>query len=150
MVGLGMLMLCFAFFGLWLFLRGKLESDTLFLRLGVLLGPAGFIAVIAGWFTTEVGRQPFTVYGLLRTADSVSPITANSVGMSLIVFIFSYCTVFFAGFYYISRLIVAGPADTPEAAGDIPSQPVLSDRIDIRDFDQEMHLATSTTGDDQP
>jgi cytochrome d ubiquinol oxidase subunit I len=150
MVGLGILMLCFAIIGLWLFLRGKLETNTLFLRLGVLLGPTGFIAVIAGWTTAEVGRQPYTVYGLLRTVDSVSPITANSVGMSLIVFIFTYCTVFFAGFYYISRLIIAGPAETSGLAGEIPSQPVLSDRMDIRDFEQDMHLATSTTGDDQP
>ena len=150
MVGLGVLVLCFAFFGLWLFMRGTLQANTLFLRLAVLLGPAGFIAVIAGWTTAEVGRQPYTVYGLLRTVDSVSPITANSVGMSLIVFIFTYCTVFFAGFYYISRLIIAGPAETPGTSGDIPSQPVLSDRMDIRDFEHDMQLATSTTGDDQP
>ncbi|MGH8119669.1 MAG: cytochrome ubiquinol oxidase subunit I, partial [Gammaproteobacteria bacterium] len=96
----------------------------------------------------EVGRQPYTVYGLLRTVDSVSPITANSVGMSLIVFIFAYSTVFFAGFYYISRLIVAGPAKT--TMGGKPSPPVLSDRIDIRDLDQDLQLATSSTGDDQP
>ncbi|MGH8119289.1 MAG: cytochrome ubiquinol oxidase subunit I, partial [Gammaproteobacteria bacterium] len=60
MVGIGVVMLGFAFYGLWLFLRGKLEANPLFLRLGVLLGPAGFIAVIAGWFTAEVGRQPYT------------------------------------------------------------------------------------------
>ena len=150
MVGLGVMMLCFAFLGLLLILRGKLEANTFFLRLGVLLGPAGFIAVIAGWFTAEVGRQPYTVYGLLRTVDSVSPITTNSVGLSLIVFIFAYGTVFVAGFYYISRLIIAGPSATPGAAGDAPSQPVLSDRMDIRDFDQELQLTTSTTGDDQP
>jgi len=148
MVGIGVVMLGFAFYGLWLFLRGRLETAPLFLRLGVLLGPTGFIAVIAGWFTAEVGRQPYTVYGLLRTADSVSPITADSAGMSLIVFIFTYSIVFFAGFYYISRLIIAGPVKTPSR--DIPSQPVLSDRIDISDFDQELHLATTTTGDDQP
>jgi len=148
MVGIGIVMLGFAFYGLWLLLRGRLESSPLFLRLGVLLGPAGFIAVIAGWFTAEVGRQPYTVYGLLRTVDSVSPITANSVGMSLIVFIFTYCTVFFAGFYYISRLIIAGPSAT--AAGEVPTPPMLSDRTNIRDFEQEMDLATSSTGDDQP
>lgn len=150
MVGLGVLMLCFAFFGLWLFMRGQLEANTLFLRLGVLLGPSGFIAVIAGWFTTEVGRQPYTVYGLLRTVDSVSPITANSVGMSLIVFIFTYGIVFFAGFYYISRLIVAGPGELPGPLAHITPLPVLSDRLDISEYDRDMQLATSTTGDDQP
>jgi cytochrome d ubiquinol oxidase subunit I len=148
MVGIGVVMLGFAVYGLWLFRRGRLDASPLFLRLGVLLGPAGFIAVIAGWFTAEVGRQPYTVYGLLRTAESVSPITAGSAGMSLMVFIFAYSIVFCAGFYYIGRLIGSGPVKVPY--GGKPLQPVLSDRIDITDFDQDLHLATSSTGDDQP
>jgi cytochrome bd ubiquinol oxidase subunit I len=135
MVGLAMLMLAFAMFGIWLFRRDQLETTPLFLRLGVLLGPAGFIAVIAGWFTAEVGRQPYTVYGLLRTVDSVSPVTADSVGMSLIVFIFTYIIVFCAGIYYISKLILIGPVDTSDPLKGMESAPTLSDRIEFSGFE---------------
>ena len=135
MVGLGLMMLGFAGFGIWLFRQGKLETTPLFLRLGVLMTPAGFIAVIAGWFTAEVGRQPYTVYGLLRTVDSVSPITADSVGMSLIVFVFTYAIIFFAGIYYISRLVLAGPLETAEPLKDMEAKPALSDRIEFSGFE---------------
>jgi cytochrome d ubiquinol oxidase subunit I len=73
------------------------------------MGPAGFIAVLAGWVTTEVGRQPFTVYGLLRTADSVSPLAAPAVASSLIAFVIVYFTIFAAGIVYILRLMAAPP-----------------------------------------
>ena len=73
------------------------------------MGPAGFIAVLAGWITTEVGRQPFTVYGLLRTADSASPLAAPAVASSLIAFIIVYFIVFAAGVIYILRLMAAPP-----------------------------------------
>jgi cytochrome d ubiquinol oxidase subunit I len=73
------------------------------------MGPAGFIAVLAGWITTESGRQPYTVYGLLRTADSVSPIAAPAVGGSLIAFVVVYFTVFAAGVFYILRLMNEPP-----------------------------------------
>lgn len=135
MVGLGMLMLGFAVFGLWLFRQGKLDTTPLFLRLGVLMMPAGFIAVIAGWFTAEIGRQPYTVYGLLRTVDSVSPVTADGVGMSLIVFVFTYGIVFFSGIYYISRLVLAGPSETAESLKDMESKLALSDRIEFSGFE---------------
>jgi len=73
------------------------------------MGPSGFIAVLAGWITTEVGRQPYTVYGLLRTADSVSPIAAPAVAASLIAFIVVYFLVFGAGTYYLLRLMAHAP-----------------------------------------
>jgi cytochrome d ubiquinol oxidase subunit I len=73
------------------------------------MGPAGFIAVLAGWVTTEVGRQPFTVYGLLRTADSVSPLAAPAVASSLIAFVIVYFIIFAAGAVYILRLMAAPP-----------------------------------------
>lgn len=135
MVGLGILMVVFAFTGLWLFLKNRLETSSLFLRFGVLMGPAGFIAVIAGWFTAEVGRQPYTVYGLLRTVNSVSPITAESVGMSLIVFVFTYSIVFFAGIYFITRLVLAGPSETDEPLEGMVSRPALSDRIEFSGYE---------------
>ena len=73
------------------------------------MGPSGFVAVLAGWVTTEVGRQPFTVYGLLRTSDSLAPIAAPAVATSLIAFIVVYFFVFGAGVFYIMRLMGKPP-----------------------------------------
>jgi len=73
------------------------------------MGPAGFVAVLAGWITTEVGRQPFTVYGLLRTAESSSAIAAPAVAASLVAFIVVYFLLFGAGTFYIVRLMGAAP-----------------------------------------
>jgi cytochrome d ubiquinol oxidase subunit I len=84
------------------------------------MGPSGFVAVIAGWVTTEVGRQPYTVYGLLRTTESVSPLQAPAVASSLIAFIVVYFIVFGAGITYVLRLMATPPraAETgPEAGG---------------------------------
>ena len=87
-----------------------------------LMGPMGFVAVLAGWVTTEVGRQPYTVYGLLATAQSVSPIAAAGVGASLIAFIIVYFAVFGAGVFYILRLMshrpMAGEPDQPGRGAD--------------------------------
>jgi cytochrome d ubiquinol oxidase subunit I len=75
----------------------------------IAMGPAGFIAVLAGWITTETGRQPFTVYGLLRTVDSASPLAAPAVASSLIAFIIVYFAVFTMGVIYILRLMAQPP-----------------------------------------
>lgn len=109
MVGLG-----FGIFGLGLFSLvaracGKLHDWRLLHRLAILFGPAGFVAVIAGWVTTEVGRQPYTVYGLLRTDESVSPLAAPAVGASLIAFVIVYFAVFGAGLWYILKLMAKTP-----------------------------------------
>ena len=69
----------------------------------------GFVAVIAGWVVTETGRQPWVVYGLLRTADACLPVAGGTVLGTLIMFVLAYCTVFWFGIYYINRLIVRGP-----------------------------------------
>ena len=95
-------------------LRGRLYDATWLKRAAVVMGPSGFAAVLAGWITTEVGRQPWTVYGLLRTSESVSPIGAEAVGTSLVVFFFVYLAVFGAGTLYVLRLM----ADTPKHAED--------------------------------
>ena len=110
------------------------------------MGPAGFIAVLAGWVTTETGRQPFTVYGLLRTVDSASPLAAPAVASSLIAFIIVYFVVFGAGVIYILRLMAAPPhhgeqgprGDTPAraagitpAAGAAAGDRVMTAAIDI-------------------
>jgi cytochrome d ubiquinol oxidase subunit I len=120
MVGIGVLMLFIGVYGSWLVWRGRLERDRWFLRLVFLSGPLGFIAVIAGWITAEVGRQPYTVQGLLRTAESVSPVTAGAVGTSLIVFVFVYGIIFTAGSWYLFHLAWAGPRGKDEAAADKP------------------------------
>jgi cytochrome d ubiquinol oxidase subunit I len=122
MVGLGVLMLFIGWFGAWLAWRGTVERHRWFLRLCLVSGPAGFIAVLSGWFTAEIGRQPWTVQGLLRTADSVSPVTAGAVGMSLIVFVFVYTIVFSAVMLYMARLAIKGPVlVAPEPVKDKPS-----------------------------
>ncbi len=115
MVGIG-----FAIFGLGLWSlynrwRGTLFQNAWLHRFSVLMGPAGFIAVLAGWVTTEVGRQPYTVYGLLKTADSASPIDAPAVSASLTAFAIVYFLVFGAGVFYILRLMGNLPHETETA-----------------------------------
>lgn len=116
MVGLGLAMLGLGVWSLLARWRGGLY-DWRWLHLGaVALAPAGLIAVIAGWVTTEVGRQPFTVYGLMRTAESASPIAAPAVAASLMAFVVVYFCVFGAGIYYVLRLM----ANPPQPGEDLP------------------------------
>jgi cytochrome d ubiquinol oxidase subunit I len=110
MAGLGMLMILMALIGVLLRHRQRLFESRWFQRFVVVMGPTGFVSLIAGWITTEVGRQPWVVYGVMRTADALSPVTAQSVGVSLLVFVIVYCVVFGTGMYYILRLIRQGPA----------------------------------------
>ncbi|EKE44257.1 Quinol oxidase subunit I QxtA [Oceaniovalibus guishaninsula JLT2003] len=105
MVGLGLLMLAVGLWSGWARWRGTLYTDRWLHRASVLMAPAGLVAIIAGWITTEVGRQPFTVYGEMMTADSASPIAASAVGASLMAFIVIYFAVFGAGILYILRLM---------------------------------------------
>ncbi|GGE51801.1 cytochrome ubiquinol oxidase subunit I [Agaricicola taiwanensis] len=109
MVGIGFLMLGLGLWSLWARWKGTLYSSHTLHRAAVVMGGSGFVAVLAGWYTTEVGRQPYTVYGLLRTADSLSPISAASVGASLIGFIIVYFIVFGMGVYYLFRLMRRTP-----------------------------------------
>ena len=73
------------------------------------MGPSGFIALLAGWFTTEVGRQPWVIYGVMRTKDALSPVSAEQVGLTLIIFVVVYCIVFGIGIYYMLKLMHKGP-----------------------------------------
>ncbi len=109
MVGLGMLMLALAVFSLWARVRHRLYDWKLLHLFALAMGPAGFVAVIAGWVTTEVGRQPYTVHGLLRTSESASPLHAPAVASSLLAFIVVYFIVFGAGVFYILRLMSHSP-----------------------------------------
>jgi cytochrome d ubiquinol oxidase subunit I len=119
MVGMGLIMLAVSWFGVWLRFRGRLETTRWFLWVSFLSFPTGFVAVLAGWFTAEVGRQPWVVYGLLRTKDAVTPsLTTGDVAFSLIAYIVVYVTIYSFGFYYIYRLLRDGPAG--EVAGALP------------------------------
>jgi cytochrome bd ubiquinol oxidase subunit I len=120
MVGLGLLMIGIGLFSLWLRLRKRLFDTPRFAQLMLLMAPAGVVSILAGWFVSEVGRQPYTVYGLLRTADSASPIGAPGVAGSLVAFALVYLTVFGAGLWYLIRLI----RSDPEAGSQEPEGPV--------------------------
>ena len=113
MVGLGFLMLGLALWGAWRRWRGNLYHSRPLLWSAVAMGPAGFIAVISGWIVTEVGRQPFTVYGLLKTTDSVAPLQVEAVSSSLVAFIVVYFLIFGAGTFYLLRLMKKPPEAGP-------------------------------------
>ncbi len=131
MVGLGVAMLAIVALGLWLRLRGRLFDNDAFLRLCQVCAPIGFFAVIAGWVTTEVGRQPWTVYGLMRTADSVSPsLSSRDVLISLAAYMVVYLVVFPAGAIVMTRIVRKGPASADEAdaaiEGGRPAAPIMA------------------------
>jgi cytochrome d ubiquinol oxidase subunit I len=110
MVGIAFIMLFVALAGQVLRLRGRLWESVWFLRLCQWVAPLGFIAVVAGWTTTEVGRQPWTVYGLMRTADSVSPsLTGMDVALSLAFYIVVYLIMFPTGIAFMAGLVRRGP-----------------------------------------
>tara|TARA_Y100001956_G_scaffold47442_1_gene46164 strand:- start:2772 stop:4160 length:1389 start_codon:yes stop_codon:yes gene_type:complete len=115
MIGIGLGMLMIGLISLWLRKKRTLYKTPWFHRVCILFGPAGFVAVLAGWITTEVGRQPYTVYGLLKTVDSASPIDAAAVSVSLTAFIVVYFIIFGAGFFYLIRLMRKSPTRYEEA-----------------------------------
>jgi cytochrome d ubiquinol oxidase subunit I len=114
MVGLGMLMIATGLVGLVLFLKKQLFSTRWFHVWCMAMTPAGFVAVVSGWFVTEVGRQPFIVYNVLRTSETISPVAGGSIAVSLAAFVITYGLVFTAGAYYILKLIGKGPETTEE------------------------------------
>jgi cytochrome d ubiquinol oxidase subunit I len=111
MVGIGGLMLALVAASWWLRYIGRLFDSALFLRACIAMTPLGFVAVLAGWTTTEVGRQPWTVYGLMRTVDSVPPsLTGAAALATLLAYMAVYLVIFPSGFYVMARLIHKGPA----------------------------------------
>ena len=109
MVALGILMILQGFYGLWLRRKKSLYTQSWYLKFSILMGPTGLIAILAGWFTTEVGRQPWVVYGLQRTRDAVSAHGDLQMSISLICFFVVYSSVFGFGYYYMIRQIKQGP-----------------------------------------
>ena len=123
MVGMGFLMFGLGLFSLWARWRGTLYHSRFVHLFAILMGPAGFVAVLAGWITTETGRQPFTVYGLLRTAQSASPLAAPAVGSSLAAFAIVYFAVFASGVIYLLRLMAQPPyPGEPGPPSDVPAR----------------------------
>jgi len=123
MVGIGILMLLVAIVGQFLMRsNGRLWRSDGFLRLCTWFAPLGFVAVISGWVVTEVGRQPWTVYGLMRTADSVSPsLTGHDVAISLALYVIVYLIMFPTGIAFMAGLVRRGPAETQEPSSFIES-----------------------------
>ncbi|MBJ8417822.1 cytochrome ubiquinol oxidase subunit I [Acinetobacter courvalinii] len=150
MVGLGMLMVLLSLVALWLRKTGKLYGTSWFLKFAFVMGPAGYIALLAGWVTTEVGRQPWVIYGVMRTKDGLSQtVTADQVGISLIIFVGVYTIVFGSGIYYMLKLLKKGPefidAIEHEPAGPghfkTPMRPLsaVDESIDGQDQSKEKH-----------
>jgi cytochrome d ubiquinol oxidase subunit I len=125
MVGVGFALLALVIWGAVLWVRGELSTNSLFLRVAAHSWPAGFIAIVSGWIVTEVGRQPWIVTGVLRTGDAASPLTGETVMVSLALFVLVYGVVFSTGIYSINRLINRGPApEVIEKGGGLPSRPL--------------------------
>ena len=127
MVGCGIIMLALAWFGSYLSLVRRIEQHRWLLWLIFLSFPLPFIAILTGWFTAEVGRQPWVVYGVLRTADAVTPfLTARAATTSLVIFCTIYTLIFAFGTFYIYRLLRTGPVGHAigVAATAVPNRPM--------------------------
>nr|WP_206696238.1 cytochrome ubiquinol oxidase subunit I [Agrobacterium leguminum] len=140
MVALGFAMLGIGLWSLLARYRRRLYEWVWLHRATVCMGPAGFVAVIAGWITTEVGRQPFTVYGLLRTAESHSPLAAPAIAVSLLAFVIVYFFAFGSGIFYLLRLMAkppepheSEPANVPQRAAGLTPAPGLGASLPLED-----------------
>ncbi|CAN1723810.1 cytochrome bd ubiquinol oxidase subunit I [Hyphomicrobium sp. 1Nfss2.1] len=125
MVGLGVIMLGIGMVGAWLWFRGRLFTSKWYLGWVQYAWPLGFIAILSGWYVTEIGRQPWIATGILRTLDAASPVAFSAVLIGLVLFVLVYGVVFSMGIFYINRLIEYGPkGEAVEAPEGIPSRPL--------------------------
>jgi cytochrome d ubiquinol oxidase subunit I len=146
MVGCGLIMLALAWLGTWLRRKGRLERSRMLLWLIFLSFPLPFIAILTGWFTAEVGRQPWIVYGVLRTADAMTPfLTARAALTSLIVFCSVYTLIFAFGVVYIYRLLRAGPAGglVEPTPGAVPQRPLSVVDVPLEPAPRPVPIVTS-------
>ncbi|OWW21976.1 cytochrome ubiquinol oxidase subunit I [Noviherbaspirillum denitrificans] len=123
MLAIGMLMILIGLTGAVLWWRKTLFTHRRYLTFVSYCWPLGFIAIIAGWMVTEIGRQPWVAYGVLRTADATSPVAAGTVALSLVLFVLVYCVVFSIGILYVYRMLRKGPAATHGAEA-LPNRPL--------------------------
>jgi cytochrome d ubiquinol oxidase subunit I len=134
MVGVGLAMIGIGFVGAFLWWRRSLFETGWYLQPVSYAWPLGFIAILAGWWVTETGRQPFLVYGVLRTLDAVSAVSFGAVLTSLILFVAVYSSVFSMGILYINKLIEKGPEGKSIAPPDaLPSRPLAAAQGAARD-----------------
>jgi cytochrome d ubiquinol oxidase subunit I len=127
MVGMGLIMVAISWVGVVLIWRGQLESSRWFLWAAFLSFPTGFIAVLCGWYTAEVGRQPWVVYHILRTKDAITPsLTGGEALFSLVAYVAVYVAIYAFGLTYIYRLLRRGPAAEPEAVSQLPGRPIAA------------------------
>ena len=127
MVAMGLAMVALGIWGAAAWALKRLDASRWYHRALVLAGPSGFIAVLAGWITAEIGRQPYVVYGVIRTADAASPVSVEAVATSLLFFIVVYSIVFSAGALYILRLMAKGPdshEEPPQDTNEPPGTPM--------------------------
>jgi cytochrome bd ubiquinol oxidase subunit I len=125
MVGMGLIMMAISWIGLFLVWRSRLEGARWFLWAAFLSFPTGFIAVLCGWYTAEVGRQPWVVYGILRTEDAITPsLTGGQVLFSLIAYVIVYAVIYAFGLTYIYRVLKAGPTAEPSVSRLTPGRPI--------------------------
>lgn len=125
MVGLGMLMVTLGLWAAWRRWRGRLYEGRWFLRFATLMGPSGLIAILAGWYTTEIGRQPWIIHGVMRTSEAVSDHSALTMSVTLVTFVVAYLIVFGIGTRYMLKLVGKGPEageDDPATGGDDPAR----------------------------
>jgi cytochrome bd ubiquinol oxidase subunit I len=136
MVGCALIMLALAWLGSYLSYYNRLERNRLLLWATFLSFPLPFVAILTGWWTAEVGRQPWVVYGVLRTANAVTPfLTAYEPAISLAVFCSVYTLIFAFGTFYINRLLRAGPTGVGIAPDAVPNRPIsLADEVDAPSY----------------
>ena len=126
MLAVGFFMIAAALYGAFLWWRGTLFAPRWYLRIMAQCWWIGFVAVIAGWVTTETGRQPWIVQGIMRTADATSPVPGASVAGTLALFVLAYGVVFSFGIYYINRLIARGPSAVAAETGQFSARPMAA------------------------
>lgn len=132
MVGIGLLFILTGWIGVYLLFKNKIYSTKWYLHLCTLLTPLGFLAAIAGWVTAESGRQPWVVYGLLRTSDAASAVPMENVLISLGLFIVGYGVIFSFYLYYLLKILRKGPVDldTPPLTMSYIPQPMDKENLD--------------------
>ncbi len=137
MVAIGLAMLAIGLAAGWLWWRRRLFDTRWFLTAAGYSWPLGFVAILAGWFTTEIGRQPWVAHGILRTADAASPVSAAAIAVSLALFVGVYTVVFGVGIWYIRRLVAKGPQPEvqkpPRSPQGLPNRPLSTADEAVRD-----------------
>jgi cytochrome d ubiquinol oxidase subunit I len=131
MVGVGLLMILTGVTALILHLRKRLFDNRWFQYWCMAMTPSGFAAVLAGWLVTETGRQPYVVYGVMRSAEIVSPVPGQAIAMSMAAFVLAYTFIFGAGSYFILKQIGKGPETAGHVYGShgVPEPPLITNLV---------------------